>query len=279
MTRGRRPKAVGRSLRVWDASADAYDRFEMKWHYYSRVGEKLVGALPLRPDSTVLELACGTGACTTLLVERVLRGRITAVDQSSEMLEAARRNSTHVGRRLTFREGGVGQVLRALAKRQRMFDFVVCNSAFWQFPEVESLPREIHGVMKRGGFLGFNLPFWFHSRREHLQYRRTVDGVLMRNGIEPREFWSKRLPVDYPKLLTDSGFVVVKDARYHVTMRKQESLEWRRIPAFRRRWGTFQGLPRSVASDVRKELEARRRRRPEDRALVSNWRLILAEAR
>ena len=267
-----------RDIRLWDSSASAYDRFERRWHYYERVGERLVRALPLRPDSEVLELACGTGACTARLAEGVPLGHVLAVDQSSQMLGFARRNTGHVGRRLSFLQGDAGKVLRALRKRRRAFDFVVCNSAFWQLSDVGNLLGDVRGVASSRGLLGFNLPFWFRSKGEYLRYRKTINGVLLKYGVDSREFWSRRRPVDYPKLLADSSFRVVKDTRYYIAMDEVERLEWRRIPAFRRRWGAFRGLPRKVALEVRKELETESRPWPENRDLRSKWRLILAEA-
>jgi SAM-dependent methyltransferase len=65
----------------------------------------LVDALPVRPDSRVLEVGCGPGAAARAVAERLTSGHVLAVDRSAVAVEQAVRAST--GRpddgRLTFR--------------------------------------------------------------------------------------------------------------------------------------------------------------------------------
>lgn len=69
----------------WDARA------------YTRLGEPqlrwasaLIDQLELRGDETILDAGCGSGRVTALLRDRVPRGRVIAVDVSTDMLEQAR---------------------------------------------------------------------------------------------------------------------------------------------------------------------------------------------
>lgn len=54
-----------------------------------RYRHRVVDAWDIRPGQRVLELGCGTGLMTRILVER--GARVTAVDRSAPMLERARR--------------------------------------------------------------------------------------------------------------------------------------------------------------------------------------------
>src|SRR4051794_2182282 len=70
----------------WDA--DTYDRSsEPQQEWAAEVLTRLDG---VRADATVLDVGCGTGRVTELLLERFAHGRVLAVDASEEMVRLAR---------------------------------------------------------------------------------------------------------------------------------------------------------------------------------------------
>jgi trans-aconitate 2-methyltransferase len=71
--------------RDWDAAT--YDRVsapQVEW------AERVLARLPLRGDETVLDAGCGSGRVTKMLLERLPRGHVVAVDATPSMVEHAR---------------------------------------------------------------------------------------------------------------------------------------------------------------------------------------------
>ena len=71
--------------RDWDAAT--YDRVaspQLEW------AGPVLDRLELRGDETVLDAGCGTGRVTELLIERLPRGRVIAVDSAPAMVAQAR---------------------------------------------------------------------------------------------------------------------------------------------------------------------------------------------
>jgi ubiquinone/menaquinone biosynthesis C-methylase UbiE len=95
----------------------------------------IVDELDVRPGDRVLEIGCGHGVAATLVCERLEAGRLTAVDRSSKMIEAAARRNAR------FVEDGRAEFLVAELERmelgERRFDkvFAVRVRLFHRDPE------------------------------------------------------------------------------------------------------------------------------------------------
>lgn len=128
----------------WDAAS--YHRLsapQFSW------GRQVIDRLRLEGGETVMDAGCGTGRLTALLLERLPRGRVVAVDLSQNMLEEARSH-------LAPRFGGRVEFLRAdLAGLpfDRAFDGVFSTAAFHWVPDHSRLFRSLYASLKPGGWL------------------------------------------------------------------------------------------------------------------------------
>src|SRR5437879_719544 len=89
----------------WDAAT--YDRIadpQTRW------GARVLDRLELAGDERVLDAGCGSGRVTELLLARVPRGSVVALDASPSMLEEARKRLARKGR-VEFVEADLGRPL------------------------------------------------------------------------------------------------------------------------------------------------------------------------
>ena len=72
----------------FNVAADAYDRFMGR--YSTLLSPQMADLADVAPGQRVLDVGCGPGALTAVLVDRVGAGKVVAVDPSEPFVEAAR---------------------------------------------------------------------------------------------------------------------------------------------------------------------------------------------
>jgi trans-aconitate 2-methyltransferase len=133
-------KAAHTGPREWDA--EVYDRIsdpQLEW------AQEVLERLALRGDETVLDAGCGSGRVTALLLDRLPRGRVIAVDASASMIAKARDT---LGGRADIRQGDLSQ----LELREEV-DLVFSNAVFHWIPDHRNLFRRLFAAMLPGGRL------------------------------------------------------------------------------------------------------------------------------
>ena len=267
--------AFSNKMSVWDESARQYDAFEKKWHHYEKIARGLLDELPVRKSSTILELACGTGACTKLLAEISQHAKIAAIDSSKEMLGIAQENIASLGfSNVTFVLGEVASLGNLFSPGE--FDLGLSTSAFWQFPDPSKVLTALHSILSSGASFGFNLPRWFPSDEARDLFRSRVREILARHGLSYPEKGSLRnQTLNYDEILTKAGFTHLKDSLYEFQTPKEMSEEWRAIPVFSDQFH-HPVFPPQVSDEIRKEYEKIRYRSPGDER-TSTWKILTAE--
>lgn len=148
------PSVYKRTTRdQWDVSGAGYDAWGATIQSMIRPSaEHMMDAMGIEEGSSVLELACGSGAFTQLLAERVgADGRVAATDLSPGMVALAAANADRAGlSQVDVREMD-GE---ALEFGEQRFDSVVSSLGLMFFPDPESSLRSQARSLAPGGRVG-----------------------------------------------------------------------------------------------------------------------------
>jgi trans-aconitate 2-methyltransferase len=126
--------------RDWDAAT--YDRVSEP---QVAMAARVLDRLPLEGDETVLDAGCGSGRVTEMLLERLPRGHVIAVDQAQSMVEHARQRLGE--RALVFQSD-----LTALELEEEV-DAVFSNAVFHWIADHELLFERLFAALRPGGRL------------------------------------------------------------------------------------------------------------------------------
>ena len=141
---------------------------------FARWAPDLVAAARPQSGERALDVACGTGAVTRLLAERVApHGRIVGLDLNVGMLEAAR--AATQGREIEWLEASVV----SMPLPDTAFDVVVCQQGLQFFPDKAAALREIRRVLVPSGRLAMSV---FRSVEHAPGYRILEEALARRIG-------------------------------------------------------------------------------------------------
>jgi trans-aconitate 2-methyltransferase len=133
---------VSGAARTWDANT--YHRVSgphVAW------AQEVLDRLELRGDETVLDAGCGSGRVTRLLVQRLPRGKVIAVDASAQMVARAREE---LGPEADVREADLATLRLHDGERA---DAAFSNAVFHWVPDHDRLFAALARALKPGGVL------------------------------------------------------------------------------------------------------------------------------
>lgn len=145
--------------------------------YVPRLGQPVVDLLDPRPGERILDLGCGDGSLTALVVER--GATVVGVDASPAMVDAAR------ARGLDARVAD-GQALPFDAE----FDAVVSNAALHWMPDQDAVVAGVARALRPGGHVVAEMGGWGNVAAVGV----AVDAARAARGLPPVMPWAYPTP-------------------------------------------------------------------------------------
>lgn len=248
----------------WAAAENArlYADFAEKFPMYRLTSQDLVSRLDLENVSLVVDLACGTGATTEVLLAAVPeRARIIAVDGSEAMQAVARQRV--VDERVSWVVARLESFDVAL-DRPGQVDAIVCNSAIWQ-ADLAATFAAVRKVLRPGGQFAFNVGSQFVDlgRRTNAEepppatpsiFELMQAVAVYDHGFVPPRPAGPRRPrlteEQLAALLTSAGLQVRSTAVFEHEQPSEASYAWLRVPVFTEwNFGTLPYEQRMAALD------------------------------
>ena len=135
-------------MRDWNP--DLYRRYEDE---RTRPAQDLLARVPLQRAARVVDLGCGPGNSTELLVQRFAAAQIVGMDNSDAMLASARQRLPGV----RFEQGDIA-TWTPDAARSGAPDLIYANAALQWVPDHETLIPRLFAALAPGGVLAIQMP-------------------------------------------------------------------------------------------------------------------------
>ncbi|GAN77864.1 trans-aconitate 2-methyltransferase [Acidisphaera rubrifaciens] len=172
-------------------SATQYALFEEE---RTRPVRDLLAAVPARPERVLraVDLGCGPGNSTAVLIDRYPAAVVNGVDSSPDMLDAACRRLPGIG----FLRGDI-----AAWRAETQCDVILSNAALQWVPDHATLLPRLAGMLAPGGSLAVQMPD-NHDEPSHALMRAVaaeapwaaaLEGVAAARGPIARADWYYRL--------------------------------------------------------------------------------------
>jgi SAM-dependent methyltransferase len=160
------------------------------------VGEQAIQRMRIPPDARVLDVGCGSGWASRLLAGFAIRGRVTGIDISDEMIRIARESSVSFPN-VNFETASAER----LPFSDNEFTQAFSMESLYYYRDIPRALAEIHRVLKPGGLFVAVVDLYWENEATH-QWIDTLNVPVELLGVE-----------DYRGLFIDAGFTNIRDER------------------------------------------------------------------
>jgi ubiquinone/menaquinone biosynthesis C-methylase UbiE len=253
--------------------------------FYKKVNQVLVDQAGLKRGWTVVDVACGSGAITALILEKIRGARdamVIGVDMSAVALKDAREKVA--GARDAVVEFVQAQAEEMSASIRRAVDAVVFCNGIHYIENKTQLMAEVYRTLKPGGVFAFNTGFFEGALPPETvpYYRRWMMKALRKlkreYNLRPEhskvESRRQLTAEEYAQLLQAQGFKIKTQEIYPGEVTEQGWIDLSRFSDFIA--GALPGVPLATASDVLVEALKETFDELEMKAWPRNWLTVVA---
>ena len=211
----------------WDTSAEMYCIEAEKISFYQTTNRELITAAQIQPGMSIVDLSCGSGSTTRGIIASIgEQCTLYAVDFSEEMLRQAKR--TIASQSVSFIHASADDFSRHIPQ---CVERVLCNAAFWHFPNPNAVLKEVHSVLNKVGCFLFNIPDQQFDFRDG---KRSEMSDVVALCLHKSPSGSERdLPFSYQtvqQLASDNGLMIADFSVIGIPLQPEDLTRFYSIP-------------------------------------------------
>jgi ubiquinone/menaquinone biosynthesis C-methylase UbiE len=253
--------------------------------FYQEENARLVDLIGLKPGQQVVDLACGPGSVTKIILSKIRGARdslIIGVDLSTQALQQARQEFASVRDAMVQFVQARAEDLSKTVKHK--VDAVVFCNAIHLITNKEEVLAEIGRTLKPGGVFAFNTTFYHGSMPQETDsyYRRWMMRAIRllkaEHGMQPDKTKvmarQQLTPEQYHALLASGGFNIARQRVHQAQVPLEGWLDICTFSDFVE--GALPGVPVQTASEVLKKTVTQTFQDMQLTVVPRNWLEVVA---
>lgn len=165
--------------KTWNTFSPGWKKWdENTMQFLQPMGDAIIEKLQIKETDTVLDIASGTGEPGLTIARLAVKGKVTALDVSENMLQTAKGKATQQSiKNFITQQGDACEIPFA----DESFDKISCRMGFMFFPDMQLAANEMFRVLKPGGKIATSV--WYNPQKNF--WIGSVMSVINKNVPAP----------------------------------------------------------------------------------------------